>query len=342
MIKKIMVMFIFFASNLTAAPITFLSPNNLNTPSGYSITSTGLYFLTDDVVFTNLANSQNGITITSSNVVLDLNGKILQGTTGGTAQSAISIATGGYTNITIKNGTILNWSGSGVIAAGLVSDILIDSLFLQGVLGTGAIQFGISNRLSIKNCVVGGCNNTGGGINLVNGGSSIEIVNCMVEDNNLGVGCFLATVSATAIRKCRFNNGLNGGIQLLTGNSFTLEDSLFINALNGGAFGLFATGSSIVTNCIGIRSGAVVDAASKADLFKDNLMMAASGSGFFNQSSDSVFMNCIATRNTLSGFTPNSGGIIAAISISNGATVPAGTRIDPVNNISLYGPTNTN
>jgi hypothetical protein len=325
---------------LQPAPITFLPPNVLNVASGFTISSTGLYQLTDDVVFTNLANSQNGITITSSSVTLDLNGRALTGISGATGQSAISIAPGGYTNIRIKNGSINNWSANGIISTGVLKDLFLEKLNIQytlGAAGSGSVVLSsTTQRAYIRNCTMGG-NPVADGIRMVSGGFSIEISGCTM--NNIGGACCnLQTATTVIIQRCRFNSGAVG---LYAGASSALYVvNSFMNLNTGLGIQLVQTGSSLVLGCTVEKNtggGISVDAGSGANLIKGCVALSNGGAGFTNNSTNSAFMSCLATRNTSTNYAGT--GPIGAISIFNGVSVPLGTAIDGTNNIAIYGQT---
>jgi hypothetical protein len=327
-------------SIMNSAPVTFLSPNVLNVPSGFTISSTGLYQLTDDVVFTNLANSQNGITITSSSVTLDLNGRALTGIAGATGQSAISIAPGGYTNIRIRNGTINNWSSNGILSTGLLTDLFLENLniqYINGAAGTGSILLTSTTRRGyIKNCIMTG-NPVSDGIRLIGGYAAAEIANCTV----MGVGgaaCNLQTATAVMIQGCRFNRSATGIAVGLATAVCIINSVANLNVGNGIQFSL--TSSSFIQGCFVLKNGTggiTLDAGSGVNLVKNCIAVSNGTAGITNNSSNSVVMSCLATRNTPTNMTGS--GPIGAINIFNSVPVPAGTVIDATSNIVVHGQT---
>ena len=80
-----------------------IEPRTPISSSPYTISNPGSYYLTTNIVG---VSSQNGINISANNVTLDLNGFSLQGIS--SAINGISIQTG-YTNVTVRNGTISGW-----------------------------------------------------------------------------------------------------------------------------------------------------------------------------------------------------------------------------------------
>ncbi len=91
-------------------------------PSGLVIATPGYYRLKENIEFNPNADFLAAITIQSSNVTLDLNGKTL-------SESAIGFATfdttegiviaSGSNNVTIKNGKIKGFSDTGILAASI-------------------------------------------------------------------------------------------------------------------------------------------------------------------------------------------------------------------------------
>ncbi len=71
----------------------------------YTISSPGVYILTQDFLDLNLA-SGSAIEITSSDVVLDLNGHTISNTTAGAGTIADGVLATDQSNVTVRNGTI--------------------------------------------------------------------------------------------------------------------------------------------------------------------------------------------------------------------------------------------
>jgi hypothetical protein len=74
----------------------------------YSISSPGSYYVSDNLL------GPVGINISSSHVTVDLNGYALKGTPGNTSEGIeVTLAA---TNITIRNGSVVNWGKEGIKA----------------------------------------------------------------------------------------------------------------------------------------------------------------------------------------------------------------------------------
>ena len=89
-------------------------------PTGLVITAPGYYRLKENIEFNPNADFLAAITIQSSNVTLDLNGKTLSESALGFAAfdttQGIVIASGSN-NVTIKNGKVKGFSDTGILAA---------------------------------------------------------------------------------------------------------------------------------------------------------------------------------------------------------------------------------
>ncbi len=117
----------------------------------FIIINSGSYYLSANAETTN--NMFSGITIWADNVTLDLKGFSLIGD--GTAGKHGVFIDGAYDNITIRNGTITNWGGSGVEGSTATRCRVEDlQVFLNG--GSGIDLPGDNQR--VTDCMV---NNNG-------------------------------------------------------------------------------------------------------------------------------------------------------------------------------------
>jgi len=129
----------------------------------YTIAESGSYYLAANAQTT--SNMFSGITIWADNVTLDLKGFSLTGD--GTDGLHGVFIEGDYKNITIRNGTIRNWGGSGV----------------DGISAT---------KCRAEDLQV--IDNAGSGIRLL--GSEQAVRNCVASDNG---GSALMTISGIAV-----------------------------------------------------------------------------------------------------------------------------------------------
>ena len=196
----------------TMKSLAQIEPRTLIATLPFIITNSGSYYLAG-----NLTGSVGafGITISSGNVTLDLNGFTLAGVPG--ANSGISLTAG--TNVTIRNGNISGWPADGVFtSAPAMRNFLIERVNFSGN-GSGLSVF---NAL-IVNCTING--STGDGIQAFsstvrdcsvdgNGGSGIYLspgnaLHCLVQRS--GQHGIHANSSGCVITEniCRGNNTLN-------------------------------------------------------------------------------------------------------------------------------------
>ena len=89
----------------TMKTLTQVEPRTAISSVPFTISAPGSYYLTTNLT----VSSGNGITISSGNVTLDLNGFVLQGVSGSGSGILVSST---YTNITVRNGTITGWGGT--------------------------------------------------------------------------------------------------------------------------------------------------------------------------------------------------------------------------------------
>jgi len=100
------------ALGLSVVPVRAETVNctSLNDPTFFpppplTITDPGVYCLTDNIA-TNLMDSVNAITIASDNVVLDLNGHVLDNRAAGMGTQAVGIGALDRSDLVIKNGKV--------------------------------------------------------------------------------------------------------------------------------------------------------------------------------------------------------------------------------------------
>lgn len=182
----------------------------IGTPDTFpvEITERGSYYLTEELQVTDA--STNAIFISSSYVTLDLNGFALvgPGATGNAASGVAVISTENITDITIRNGTVLNWRGDGInIPTGNVTGVLIqnvrahfNSLGQPASTAFAGIRAGSTGI--IEDCILR--NNSNNGLIAGNG----MIVRRCVADNNLRNGMVIGSDSQVYENNCR-NNGLS-------------------------------------------------------------------------------------------------------------------------------------
>ena len=76
----------------------------------YVITNSGSYYVTANLMGT---MTNNGITIYTNDVILDLGGFTLKGAPASNSYSGITVSNGPYKNITVRNGVLRGWGDCG-------------------------------------------------------------------------------------------------------------------------------------------------------------------------------------------------------------------------------------
>lgn len=189
-----------------------VEPRTPITALPYNITQPGSYYLTGNL--TCLAG-WSGINIISNNVTIDLNGFMLEGN-GGTGVTAIYC--GGRNNVTVRNGSILNWNRHGIDAqlahSVRIENVQIDSCAGQGIFGGFTM---LVSGCSARNCssgiivadtsCVSSCNATACQVGFQIGSGS-TVSDC-VSGGNSGDGFDAAT--GVTMRGCTARgNGITG------------------------------------------------------------------------------------------------------------------------------------
>ena len=220
--------------------------NALNTPgdanSVYRISQPGSYYLTGPVQG---QNGQHGLWIMTGGVTIDLNGFELVGGAG--SLTGIRVAAPGLSNITIFNGTVRSWGGSGV-----------DMMFfepvgvqLRDVKAAGNAFAGIR----VFSGQIDSCTATANGREGIITGAAV-VTNCHASYNEFS-GIELGTGSSAV--GCISTNNRTTGIYA-TGTGVVVADS---TASNNTYSGIIVGWGGVVRNCtsssnggIGIQAGA--------------------------------------------------------------------------------------
>jgi parallel beta-helix repeat protein len=310
---------------LYAVPLTMLSPSQiLNGP--VIIANSGLYVLSDDVE----GVVSSAITITTSDVTLDLNGKTLRGAN--TSVVGIGIA-GAFENIVVKNGSIIGFITRGISVQQGARSLTFENLIISGTtqdsLSTVGIVFGNvgstirTSNIYMRNCHVN-ANSQGLGATATD---DVVMENCTFNQNGQGIA--VINCNNWLLQKCQAsgntsasgaNNSATFGLTTNAASNWHVlnSDFSFNSNVNRGAGGFIGLSNTFVfENCTFNNNGATGSAASLAF-----------GLGL-NTTFSSVVRNCIANGNfavttTASGFafTGNGFGNLAenCVAIGNNVT----------------------
>jgi hypothetical protein len=146
----------------------------------YTISTSGNYKLTKNLTYT---GSSNAITVSASNVVLNLNGFTLSGT--GSSKTSIAIYDDGFSSVTLQNGTITGFAAA--LDCANASQILVQNLTMfNNELG---IDLNSCSYCAVQNCVMVGVGESVGGVGVV---LNSTVANCVVKNctiSNSENGC---------------------------------------------------------------------------------------------------------------------------------------------------------
>ena len=246
----------------TMKTLAQIEPRTAISSAAVTITQPGSYYLTTNLVG---ASGQNGITISSGDVTLDLNGFAFLGVPGSVEGIQVS---GLCTNVTVRNGNVSGWGSGGVSVANSTSyNLVFDRLNLS----VNSSSVGIN----AFNALISGCT--------VNGGSYGIIA---VESD---------------VRDCSINGSANAGILVDLG---TVSGCLVQNCVGAGIY-VNAPGCQIIGNtCIGNNSSADVNEAgifiNDSNNRVENNHVSASGHAGI-QVNNAAYVNNVIIKNTVSG-----------------------------------------
>lgn len=180
-------------SQASASPaIIPITPQNLG-PTGDLVHLAGTYQIPSSLAY---SGSVSALTIEQSNTTIDLNGQTIQ-FTGNSSQTVHGIIINpGISNITIKNGTIAGFSGSGIYAQATpenpINNIILDTVIVTSC--TNGIVISGGNTISLNACTVSANTSNAAapnyGISLTNC-SGVRASNCISSYNtNSSDSCY--------------------------------------------------------------------------------------------------------------------------------------------------------
>ena len=281
----------------------------------FTIDQPGSYYLTGNLSGVSAAN---GISITASDVTLDLRGFRLMGVEG--ALDGINTV-GALSNISIRNGTLTAWPGDGVDTSS-ATGVTIEKLSVATSGETG-IRTGAAT--SITNCQVRDAAD----------GILAEAPDCRVSDCAAGptTGKGISCGDRAIVTNC--SAGGNGDAGILVGNDATVSNC---SVQNNTTFGIQTLSGCIVRGCtaqangvdgIDVGTGSTVAECSARLNLDDGLSIGA----------NCTVVNCTALTNsdigiitgsscTVSGCTATLNGLDANAFGRHGISVGIGTQVN--------------
>lgn len=271
--------------------------NATNTPgdpaSVFIINSPGSYYLTGPL--TGVAG-RSGLTITASNVTVDLRGYSVIGTTG--ANTGIDF--GLRDRVTVRNGVVRGWPAGGIIGS-----------------GTSARLTGLTVEL-----------NTGPGIVT---GEGAQIVGCVARDNSGTASGGINAGLRSIIQQCTATR--NGHHGILFAAESLISECVASNNTGGGIIGSSAAASR-VAHCTASNNGSIgIVASGRGCLVESCLAQANGGAAAISIGTDGVVRNCTAT-DSAAGILLNGRGLATGnyCAFNDQGGTGAGIRIDGTNN----------
>jgi hypothetical protein len=228
-------------SGLCLGPTISLLAQDPRTPISalpYTISAQGSYYLTANLT---ASGSSAGITISASNVTLDLNGFALVG--GGSGNVTGINVPAAQKNILIRNGTVRGWTSGGINASNATNSViqgirLSNNTASSTFFNVAAVSVG--NGSTVKDCVVAQNANSHG----ISVGNACAVSGCVARANSAGVG-IRALDSCYVVGNISDSNGT--GIAVGSGNRIESNSCTF-NASAGILIPLGATNNLVIRN----------------------------------------------------------------------------------------------
>ncbi len=298
---------------------------DIDPTSGGSITSAGSYYLGYPVT--------GNITITVSDVTIDLNGQVVTGdmvisdslnniaVTNGIAQKVT--VNSGCNNVDISQLT-LGGSDIGIDATG-TTNLFISDVLIQNTSGDGCRLTTCEDAL-ISDCTFAGSG--GNGFNAQTDSKSVSVLKCTALESTMS-GFLIDESDNTTFEECISLLNTVDGYTVQSSGANTSTDISFTQCIADGNMG---DGWQIGTD--GTNTRILLD-----DCIAQNNMMNG-----FNVDSDQIIntQKCIAFNNTINGFLNNGGGasttFVANYAYNNGTNysgVP-GTPVSPTNGSAQF------
>lgn len=200
--------------------------------------------------------AQDGLTLASDDVTIDLDGHALIGVPG--SLNGI-IDSGNPGGITVRNGTVRDWGARGIDFSGTSGCEFVNVAFTSNT-GSGlssgssatiqscsARDNAIFGFIVGNNCVVSDCTASGNGAQGINTGLGCSVSHCTAYLNGQQG---IQTAFGSSIAHCASNNNTLNGI--VTSPGCTIVDC---SALDNAIYGISAGQGSIVDRCISGRNG---------------------------------------------------------------------------------------
>jgi hypothetical protein len=271
-----------------------------------TITEAGNYPLGGDIAYAP-TTTDNIITVSVSNVVLDLGGRVLSQTNAVAGLTGI-LVNPNLSNVTIQNGTIFGLTGTGISVSPGCSRVLISNVVVSG-------------------CAQRGINITGASNNLI---SSSEIRGCTISNcSQSTTGDYALTLSQCVqitVNKCNFYG--NGNTTFSGSDTIHMEQvmqsvlqDLFLNGNVGTSYNCVSlfnnVQDTVFKNCFVVSCSAI------SGITMNAFAMPAGSGSITNVFDNCLTSSCQITTGTFNGFLIDaSNNTFNNCSVTNCATIP--------------------
>lgn len=340
---------------------TFIRQSDIGTGNpGYTIGTAGVYKAAENLTYSPAAGSQQAIRITVSDVILDLQCYTLQ--QGNVQAGTDAVRINSFLNdVTIKNGTVKNFTRAGISTQAnssriTVDDVLTLSCDVRGIEFLSTNSDNAINNVRVFNCNRGASGDYGiflqnsfrGTVNkctLNNNGLSSHALSavrlescgeCSVKDTeintNIGsslIGVDINTTNSSSVTRCLVRNN-SALVTTCTAYAFAGASQCY-NAITD----CTAQENSATTTCFGFD----LAASTTANLFVNCAALGNHGNSVTGylltgpRAHNNVFIDCLSLNNQALGTL----GIVSGFAIENGADFGALLRcISSFNTSSNY------
>ncbi len=239
-----------------------------------TLSTPGRYYLTESILMSPINSNVTCLKITSSNVVLDLRGHSITGTTmQGAGMCAIEVESM-LSNVTICNGTINAINGNAIKTGISCNNVTIRDMVVNNCTDVG-INFSCTDSI-IERVKIFSCNNflisSAAGLYL-NGAHRVKIRDCQFDNNwsfaNHSYGIYIGLSSYVELLRCSSNQNAGGsglvaynayGFYASSSNNLTFKDceSFGTATSTGTAYGfcLEYCNSALLESCVANRNSA--------------------------------------------------------------------------------------
>lgn len=252
-----------------------------------TISQSGSYYLAENIIFATV--DTNGITITASNVTIDLCGFTIQGPGAGTG-NAITADSSARENVSVLNGTITGWY-RGINLSGKRAQI--QNVKLSSCLNAGIY---VGDNAQIAGCSIYSCGQYG-----IRTGENSSVKDCISANNNYSVMSIeiangIETGDTCTISNCQVSD--NGNYGIYAGNRCVIENCI---ANSNGSAGISALANAVISKC-----------ASNDNEYYNGMFWSGDGIKVYN---GATVTNCTASGNKSNGIYASSDGVIKGCAV---------------------------